>query len=225
MGRDKALLELAGRPLIAHAVGKLRRVTGEATILAGEAPGNPALAEYAPLVFDLHPGCGPMSGIEAALAHSRHDWNLILPVDVPFLPAAFLAWWVDLILLRQQSPVAFFRVDGVPQPALLLVHREVGQFLTDAIGQGAYKLRPVLEDAARQLAPAGAPASKAVPYVLPVDEQTRFGNWEVPSAGAKTWQFLTDSQRHAQPLWFSNLNTPGELSSAAEHADALDPLC
>jgi molybdopterin-guanine dinucleotide biosynthesis protein A len=81
MGRDKSLLELAGKPLIAHAVAKLRRICTDVHILGG----NPALDEFAPLVPDLHPGCGPLGGLEAALEHSSHDWNLFLPVDVPCL--------------------------------------------------------------------------------------------------------------------------------------------
>ena len=90
MGRDKALLELAGKPLIEHAVTKLRRVCAEVHILAGAEGEHAGLARYAPLVHDLHPGCGPISGIEAALTHTTHDWNLILAVDVPFLPTALL---------------------------------------------------------------------------------------------------------------------------------------
>ncbi|XWK49511.1 NTP transferase domain-containing protein [Tunturiibacter empetritectus] len=58
MGRDKALLELAGKPLVRHAVTKLRRVCMDVRILSG----NPELAAYAPIVADLHPGCGPMGG-------------------------------------------------------------------------------------------------------------------------------------------------------------------
>ena len=65
MGRDKALLELAGKPLVRHAVTKLRRVCEDVHILSG----NMELAPYAPLVEDLHPGCGPIGGLEAAFEH------------------------------------------------------------------------------------------------------------------------------------------------------------
>lgn len=80
MGRDKALLELAGKPLVLHAVTKLQRVCEDVHILSG----NRELAEYAPLVEDLHPGCGPIGGIEAAFGHSGHEWILLMPVDMPF---------------------------------------------------------------------------------------------------------------------------------------------
>ena len=65
MGTDKALLLLAGKPLIAHAVVKLGRLCQDVRVLSA----NSALAPYAPLVPDLHPDCGPIGGIEVALTH------------------------------------------------------------------------------------------------------------------------------------------------------------
>ena len=90
MGRDKATLDLGGKPLVARAVEKLRRVCAEVKVLSGD----PGLEAYAPVVRDLHADCGPMGGMEAALSSSGFDWNLFLPVDVPFLPAAYLEEWV-----------------------------------------------------------------------------------------------------------------------------------
>src|ERR1700754_3091471 len=84
MGRDKALLELAGKPLIQHAVIKLTRLTGDVNILSS----RPELAQFATLVPDLHENCGPVGGLEAAFAHTRRDWMLVLPVDMPFVPTA-----------------------------------------------------------------------------------------------------------------------------------------
>jgi molybdopterin-guanine dinucleotide biosynthesis protein A len=82
MGTVKALLQLGGKPLIEHAVTKLRRICADVHILSS----NSELAPYAPLVRDIHPNCGPLGGIEAALLHSPYDWNLFLAVDMPFYP-------------------------------------------------------------------------------------------------------------------------------------------
>ena len=95
MGRDKALLELAGKPLVQHAVTKLGRVCADVHILSE----RQELANYAPLVGDLHRGCGPLGGIEAAFEHSQHEWNLFMPVDMPFLPTSFLSGWVIRLCL------------------------------------------------------------------------------------------------------------------------------
>src|SRR6185437_8626930 len=66
MGRDKAMLELAGKPLVQRAVEKLRRVCAEVFVVGN----RPELEAYAPVVQDLHEECGPLGGIEAALLRS-----------------------------------------------------------------------------------------------------------------------------------------------------------
>lgn len=88
MGRDKALLPFAGEPLVARALGILR----EAGLTVSIAGGSATLASFAPVVADCEPGLGPLSGICAAL-HSRSDrWAVILPVDLPLLPASLVAY-------------------------------------------------------------------------------------------------------------------------------------
>ena len=64
MGRDKALLDLDGRPLIDHALTKLRAL-GFSPRIAGS---RPDLSSFAPFVPDNYPQQGPLGGIEAALA-------------------------------------------------------------------------------------------------------------------------------------------------------------
>ncbi len=148
MGRDKALLELAGKPLVAHAVEKLRSVCASTFILSGQGK----LAVYAPLVPDRHPGCGPLGGIEAALLHTQTDWNLFLAVDMPFVPVVFLTKWVQGVMSRSGGRLSLFTVDSIPQPTLCMVHREAAPFIEAAIKAKRYRVLPVLEDAARRLA-------------------------------------------------------------------------
>jgi molybdopterin-guanine dinucleotide biosynthesis protein A len=232
MGRDKAFLELAGKPLVLHAVVKLRRVCMEVSVLGNDS----ALDAYAPLVKDLHPDCGPMGGMEAALLHSRYDWNLFLPVDVPFVPTAYLSGWVRHMLpnesgIRHKPPEGFevpgaqarvmmFTVDGVPQPTVALVHREVRPFLTEALERGEYKLFPVLERACREI----SVGKQLLPGV---------GMWKIPYWSDLTsrpgprrtkedWCYTTNAQERHSGSWFANLNTPEEFAEAERHLDALD---
>jgi molybdenum cofactor guanylyltransferase len=232
MGRDKAFLKLAGKPLVLHAMVKLRRVCMEVSVLGND----PALDAYAPLVKDVHPDCGPMGGMEAALLHSRYDWNLFLPVDVPFLPTAYLSGWVRHMLPNEsrirhkgtervempgaQARVMMFTVDGVPQPTLALVHREVRPFLTGALERGQYKLFPVLEEACREI----SVRKGLLPGV---------GMWKIPYWSGLTsrpgprrtkedWCYTTAAQERHSGSWFANLNTPEEFAEAERHLDALD---
>lgn len=144
MGRDKALVQLGGVTLIERAVETLRQVCTEVVILAS----NPALEIYGPLMPDLHPDCGPLGGIEAALAHSRFDWNLLLPVDMPFVPTPLLRGWIARVTRRSNSRVAYFELAERPQPGLLLIRRDSLESIRASIARGEYKLLPAIHAAA-----------------------------------------------------------------------------
>jgi molybdenum cofactor guanylyltransferase len=213
MGTDKALLQLAGKPLIQHAVTKLQRICADVHILSS----NPALAKYAPLVQDLHPNCGPIGGIEAALAHSPHEWNLILPVDMPLLPAAFLQGWAASIVISPVGHrVAMITVDDRAQPALCLLHQETAPYIAAAIERGEFKLESVLEAAAGHL---------ALTHNQP---SYRFCKWPITSCihiSGSTGEgrlATTAAQDAAMHLWFANLNTPEDFAMAEAHVNALD---
>lgn len=87
MGADKALVQLGGQPLVAHALGILR----EAGLTASIAGGKPELAAFAPLVEDRQPGLGPLSGICSSLASTAAPWVVFTSVDLPLLPASLVA--------------------------------------------------------------------------------------------------------------------------------------
>jgi molybdopterin-guanine dinucleotide biosynthesis protein A len=219
MGRDKALLELAGRPLAWHAVTKLQRVCADVQILSG----RQELEEFAPLVRDMHEGCGPMGGLETALGHSWHEWNLFLPVDMPFLPSAFLDNWVRTVVARENrgARIAMFTVEGVPQPLFCMLHREVTLFVHDAMQRGDYKVFPVLEAAGKELAARqGVPLDVAF-FNLPWNERSEFPGSR-STGKMEGWWKVTEAQQAAKHLWFANLNTPEEFAEAEKHLDALD---
>lgn len=87
MGQDKALLSMDSRPLVADVARDVAVATGSAVLI-----GSPE--RYGHLGFeclpDLRPGLGPLAGIEAALASSRGDLNLVVACDMPGLTAPFL---------------------------------------------------------------------------------------------------------------------------------------
>src|SRR5215475_8698200 len=91
MGSDKALLELAGRPLIEHMLELARSVCSQVCVV-----GDPEkFSRLALAIPDLYAGQGPLAGIHAALTHSETNLNLILGVDLPFLEADFLSYLVS----------------------------------------------------------------------------------------------------------------------------------
>ncbi|MEO6911683.1 MAG: molybdenum cofactor guanylyltransferase [Edaphobacter sp.] len=213
MGRDKALLELAGKPLILRAVEKLQRVGMDVYVLSN----RPELGAYAPLVRDLHKGCGPLGGVEAALFHSTKAWNLFMAVDMPFLPSGFLSAWMRMVVGQVSARVAMFTVEGRPQPALCLLHKDVAPYVFGAVKRGEFRLLLALEAAAKELAVQQGVGLERVLLNLPWDEEEtalfcKDGTGWTP----------TEAQQVMRYLWFANLNTPQELAAVEGFAGALE---
>lgn len=109
MGRDKAFLELGGRPLIAHVLDRMGEVCEEVLIVANDVPRYASLGVR--VVPDVFPGVGVLGGLHAGLRAARHDLILAVGCDMPFLnPAllrAFAAWaeGYDVAALRQGEQV------------------------------------------------------------------------------------------------------------------------
>jgi molybdopterin-guanine dinucleotide biosynthesis protein A len=91
MGADKALLKLTGKPLIVHAVDVAREAVPDVKIV-----GDPLkFAAFGSVIDDVYRDRGPLGGIHAALASSQAEWNLMLAVDTPFVPAQFLKYLLE----------------------------------------------------------------------------------------------------------------------------------
>jgi molybdopterin-guanine dinucleotide biosynthesis protein A len=120
MGRDKALLEFAGRPLIAHALDVFQEAGITAMIAGAASPALKSLPIDTQLIEDASPGLGPLSGICTALSTTSARYAVFLPVDLPLLPPSLLVY-----LLRHArvigSSVTVPSVSGFTQtfPAVL----------------------------------------------------------------------------------------------------------
>ena len=97
-GRDKALVELGGKAMLARTCELLARATGTEPAIVGDAAKYGRFA--AVCIADRWPGEGPLGGIVTALLHAqgndlKRDWNLILSCDMPFLTPEWLAFVCD----------------------------------------------------------------------------------------------------------------------------------
>jgi molybdenum cofactor guanylyltransferase len=189
MGQDKALLPVDGRPMVELALDKLRSLPlAAAPRIAGAASD---LSSYAAVIADLHPGCGPLSGIEAAMAASTQPLNVFLGVDTPLLPARLLAW----MLLRAETTGAHItipRIAGRPQPLCAVYHRELLRQITVSLLAGNYKVITVMTAAAEGQA---------------VDV---FDMERVASANPE----LLDGSPLPLYRWFHNCNTPEDMAAS-----------
>jgi len=109
MGRNKALLDLGGRPLIARVVERLAVVCAEVLVVAGDVEPYGELG--VPLVEDRFRGVGVLGGLHAGLEAAAHELALAVGCDMPFLRPdllqAFARWadGFDVAILRQGEQV------------------------------------------------------------------------------------------------------------------------
>ena len=183
MGADKALLHYAGRPLIEHAVESLKAVGLEPHIVGV----RPDLTAFAPVIEDLHPGCGPLGGIEAALASSGSEWNLFLPVDLPLLPHIFLRYLMERSAITGAS-ATIPTVAGKQNPLCAVYRRDLLEGIRKSLEAGDFKVMRCIENAV------GRSTSDC------------FGV-EAVAATRDDWP-MNPPLRH----WFQNLNTPADLA-------------
>jgi molybdopterin-guanine dinucleotide biosynthesis protein A len=120
-GRDKGLLELAGEPLVAHAIRQLRSQVAEVLISA-----NRNLARYRRF------GCrvvrdgeteryrGPLAGVLAAMRAATTSHLLIAPCDSPLLPPDY-ARQMRAALARERASLAVVCREGFRQPVFALL--------------------------------------------------------------------------------------------------------
>ncbi|KRE89207.1 hypothetical protein ASG87_05450 [Frateuria sp. Soil773] len=94
MGRDKALLDWRGRPLLERQLDALRAAGVDEARVSGDRHGYRGIA-------DAQPGLGPLGGLAAIAGTVAGDADLVvIPVDMPLLGAALLG------RLRTEQPLA-----------------------------------------------------------------------------------------------------------------------
>ena len=89
MGSAKAGIAWGRGTLLTHAVERMQQVASP-VLVVGAADGSSV-----PVLPDLFAGRGPLAGIQAALAHTSTDWNLVLAVDMPLVPASLLGFLAE----------------------------------------------------------------------------------------------------------------------------------
>lgn len=99
MGSDKAFLDFEGRTLLDRAFELALSIAPRVSIV-GSAK---RFSRLGPVVEDIFRDCGPLGGIHAALRSSQTELNLMLAVDTPFVPGAFLQY---LLGVARKAPGA-----------------------------------------------------------------------------------------------------------------------
>ena len=142
MGRSKALLPVGSGTLVEWVVARLRPALPELLVAArSQEQLPPSLRAH--LVPDLHPGAGPLAGIEAGLAASRHEVVVAVACDMPWVTPDLVG---RLVAAVAGHDAAVPRVGGRPEPACAAYRRRAARALAAALAGGRRQAGAVLGD-------------------------------------------------------------------------------
>jgi molybdenum cofactor guanylyltransferase len=140
MGRDKALLEVQGVPMLVRMAKLAEPYVGSVTVV-----GPPE--RYASLglrvVADRWQSKGPLGGIVTALATSSSHWNLILGCDLPYLTAEWLEWLVARTLDSPAQAVVPESQQGL-EPLIAMYRKDCAPVFSTALERGVRRVSEAL---------------------------------------------------------------------------------
>ncbi|SCZ49871.1 molybdenum cofactor guanylyltransferase MobA [Thiohalomonas denitrificans] len=150
-GQDKGLLPLAGRPLIAHVIERIRPQVGEIVISANRNHEHYSRFGY-PVFADAAPDWpGPLAGLLAGFAVTDSEWVLTLPCDTPRLPQDLAARMISATM-EADAEICTVQASGRIQAAFMLVSRRLEADLRDYIDAGGRRVQSWQEAHHRALA-------------------------------------------------------------------------
>lgn len=144
MGRDKATLDVLGRPLVDRAVRALRGVDIETVVAVGGEGEHISSASDVAWIADQWPGEGPLGGIVSAArwainAEPKYSDLVVLACDLPFVSSEAICG-----LLNETKRDGTMGHDGVrPQPLAIRLRIHTVPHITRAFNAGERSPRKV----------------------------------------------------------------------------------
>ena len=139
-GRDKGLIPLAGRPLIAWVLARLAAQVDEILISANRHLDDYAALGHPVVTDDLPDQRGPLAGIVAAGRRAKGRWLLVVPCDAPFLPLD-LACRLLAAARADNTRLACAADARQTHHATMLLHRDLLDSVAARLAQGQLKVQ------------------------------------------------------------------------------------
>ncbi|MCA1593355.1 MAG: molybdenum cofactor guanylyltransferase [Acidobacteria bacterium] len=113
MGTDKAHLRLGDQTFVEKIRDALAELMGQVSVVSSKPD---AAACGLPVVPDVYPGRGAMSGLHSALAHARAPWAAVVSCDLPFVTGELFRQLASRLLRQVRTHWVGFdelsRLDG-----------------------------------------------------------------------------------------------------------------
>ena len=118
LGRNKALLELGGRSLLARARANVHPLCREVIVVGG--PSGADQLGRTQYVADIYLSHGALGGIHAGLRAARTEYSLVVACDMPFLNQDLLRYMIGQV---DSYDVIIPRLNGLTEPLHALYSR------------------------------------------------------------------------------------------------------
>jgi len=139
MGRNKALLPFRGGPLVALVYETLQPLFEDIFLVTND-PG-PFDFVPCPKIPDRVPGKGPISGVDAALRHSRNPYVLVVGCDAPFLSPSLL----ELLAGKTQDAELVIPCGPHgPEPLCAVYGKECLPLIEESLRKGDFSLMALI---------------------------------------------------------------------------------
>jgi molybdopterin-guanine dinucleotide biosynthesis protein A len=163
MGRDKALLEIGGVPLLVRTARLVESVAGTVTVIAGVTSNTSATANAdvsvdastavdanasanayqslgLRLIGDDWPGAGPLGGIATALRESSAVWSLVVACDLPYLTREWLDYLCARAFASEADAVMAINAGGT-EPLCAMYHKRSEAVIRLVLERGTRKVK------------------------------------------------------------------------------------
>ncbi len=135
MGRDKARVLLAGRPLITHVLERAAPLGTDVLVTTNSPEAFDFLGVR--LVPDDHPGLGALAGLQTALRAAQAERVLVLACDLPFVSVPLLE---HLLLVAPEADAVLPRWHGELEPLHAVYRRTCLGPIEQALAEGRQRM-------------------------------------------------------------------------------------
>ncbi len=146
-GRDKSALLVEGQTILSRQLAALSGVADDVMLVGPTPPGSVAAALGAGgstrQVADIVPGCGPLSGLHAALTAARRDATLLVACDMPFVTAPLFR---HLLSLSGGADIVVPRTERGYHPLCAVYSRACLEPAARRLAQGNFRLSGLFDE-------------------------------------------------------------------------------
>ena len=138
-GRDKGLLVVKGKPLVAWLIERIQPQVDEIFISANRHHEQYAAFGYPVLQDTLTGFAGPLAGLGTALRAATNPLILCVPCDTPLLPTNLVARLYAGLIIGNR-PIAVAQTGAQIHHAVMLCQRELSAHLEKFLASGERKV-------------------------------------------------------------------------------------